>query len=185
MSQSCSISANMINAPWLDKPTRITESELDLLEENYQDMLTTIRNDTFGGMMPPKYNINHINNMDKNLSFEFAPRMQHHTNKNNSHINIFNDDSDDDHTNNNNLLLRHELFESAEINQSVQRVRMQLNMSAASPSLSPIHASTTNSSLININLNEIKIDNEEDDNKHNANTTHNLSLPFISPASMN
>eukprot|EP00484_Ammonia_sp_Unknown_P010553 CAMPEP_0197078450 /NCGR_PEP_ID=MMETSP1384-20130603/213128_1 /TAXON_ID=29189 /ORGANISM="Ammonia sp." /LENGTH=555 /DNA_ID=CAMNT_0042517317 /DNA_START=62 /DNA_END=1729 /DNA_ORIENTATION=- len=45
----------MMGAPWLDIPSKITESELSTLESNYESMLETIRHDTFGGVAPPKY----------------------------------------------------------------------------------------------------------------------------------
>eukprot|EP01084_Bolivina_argentea_P066720 121639_1 len=174
MHQSHSISPTMIDAPWLDKPTQITESELDDLESNYEAMLSTIRNDTFGGIAPPKYNTNYINTIHTN------PFINSDNNTNLFHYNT--------NDNNSNLLSQIGLglfdINSSTINDSMQRVRNELNHShiipeEQSPLLSPI-AHSNNNSLININLNDIKMDDSQDDIKNNS---HNLSLPFISPTS--
>ena len=202
MLEACSIGPNMINAPWLDKPSKITESELTALETNYESMLSTIHNDTFGGVMPPKYNTSKYHeylqqqsnrftktphNNNSNISVFIDPSLDNSNLLNDSHINsssnnllsqdIFNEDAAD--------LNDSETFMNAAINLSVQRVRQQLNMNE-SPSVSPIHRPSNNNanddSVIDINLQSMTATMNEqaaddDDNKND------LSLPFISPSS--
>ena len=230
MLQSCSIEPNMMGAPWLDRPSKITESELADLELNYENMLETIRNDTFGGLVPPKYNLNKYNqyvsanqmNNDQLLSFDIYPAKRNRNNLSkrkrpnviNNNSSLINNESghldisfNQTLNNSNNLLSSLEFhnnsrnsdndsalqrinneyqetqqaLDRAEINLSVQRVRMQLNMTT-SPSLSPIPHSNNNS-IIDINY-EYKMDqdDDDDDDNNNNNGRHDISLPFMSPS---
>lgn len=236
------VQPTMMDGPWVDKPQSITEAELTALESNYTSMLKSIREDTFGGQLPPKYNPNQMPNITTNhkeppMSFQFGRDLHgeriHYMNTNES-IHIYNDDDDQamgrtesgldisfTHSVNESALsvpgrgpnrLSHlqfltntdhrasridpdrntlseekdeddeqssglgrrfrEAFESAEINLSVQRVRMQLNMTA-SPTIdmSPIPPSR-DQSIIDVDVNQIAETMERNSG---------LSLPFMSP----
>ena len=195
MLQSRGVCPGMMGAPWLDVPTKMAESELSALESNYERMLETIRSDTFGGQMPPKYNLEHFSsfcwnqNKHNKLSLEL--------NQNES-IHIYNDEDSPERTGgldisfnrtmhslnaNENALSLH-FDDDAEINLSVQRVRTQLNMNrtrTSSPSLSPIQRSRDNSIIgIAINLDH-EMEPDDDEEKEHQNE-HNLSLPFMTPS---
>jgi len=240
--RSSRVHPNMMDGPWVDKPQAITESELAALESNYESMLKSIREDTFGGQLPPKYNPNQIRNLNRPLSFEFnrdlhGNPLHHHIDTNQS-IHVYNDEEDQvmesgldisfNHSVNDSALsavprsgpnrLSHlqflsntqshldpdrnglneqkeeesaigrrfrNAFESAEINLSVQRVRMQLNMTA-SPTMSPIRRSTVNDdSVIDVDVDQIAERMERAQTMESqgpSSNAHDLSLPFLSPS---
>eukprot|EP01084_Bolivina_argentea_P066721 121640_1 len=162
MYHSCSITLNMLDMPWLDKPTQITESELDDLESNYEIMLQTVRNDTFGGNMPPQYNTKYINS---------------------TNINTKNNYSND---NDNTLLSDLKSFDinNSEIHESFERVQNELNNIFETDESLISSPKSIDVSSINIDLNDIQIDDcDESDIKNDS--SHNLSLPFMSPTSLN